>query len=160
MANELDDFLDAQKEQREKKRNEEIKKENELGEKQRTFVPKFQDVMREVIHPAMIKILEKLRNHGNYSKVLHDKSPTYFPNERYEIYPGNGKYFVLSIIGNYDLLKICMDIEYFESVKQEGTYVQRSFKKIEEQYELSDITPALLESLVLKAIKELLPAQS
>ncbi|MBI4929922.1 MAG: hypothetical protein HY841_04105 [Bacteroidetes bacterium] len=164
MPNELDDFLSQQKERLAKKDEKEAQAERESAGKRNIFEPKFQELMRDVIHPAMVNILDKLRRHSNYSaKVLHEpkahqKPPSFYPNERYEIHPGSGKYFILSVEGNYDLQKVCVDTEYFESFRENGESKARTLKKTEEKYELSETTHALLEAVVVKGIKEIMPS--
>lgn len=152
MTDELDNFLNRQQEQLEK----DEQAQRELLKKQQSFTYAFKETLQTIIHPAMIAILDKLRFHNHLARVIHDKNTAQYYHEDYYIGPNTGdeKYFIISVAGNYDIEKVCISTEYFDSFFEDGKRATKQLKKTEEQYALSQITPGLFAPIVLKAMNE------
>ena len=154
MPEELDKYLSQIKEQKKVVTAEQ----RELRKKQRAFISAFRKALSEIVHPAMMEIVDKLRKNGHSSKMLRETKTMQYNYEKYSICAsGTGKHVVVVIFGNYHLLKVCITAEYFEYVSLEKK--DKSIKQTEQQYELSEITSALLDALVINLMKEMIPAQ-
>lgn len=160
MPSELDNFLRQQDEQKKKKEKEGTLAYYESRQKAGAFKDAFRLALSSIIHPAMVNILTRLRRRDYSAKVLHEKllPPPPYPYEKYFIaIPGTGKHFIFSVIGNCDLQKVCIDIEYMEHFYENGVNKPKHLKKTEAQYDIAQLTPELPESLVINAIKEIMP---
>ena len=154
MPEELDKYLSQIKEQEEVVTEEQ----REVWKKQREFIPAFREALSGIVHPAMMKIVDTLRKHNHDSKMLRETKTMQYNYEKYKIRAsGTGKHVIVIIFGNYHLLKVCIAAEYFENAP--SGQEDKSIKKTEQQYELSEITPALLDALIINLMKEMLPAQ-
>lgn len=151
MTNELDDFLRQQQEQKKVDENERY----ESGQKRGAFRNAFKKILSGIVHDAMMQNLDKLRKHGHNSKMLRETKKMRYSYEKYLIRArGTGKYVILIVIGNLDLLKVCVSKEYFQH--KSSPHEDIFLNKTEEQYELSEITPSFFDTLIANLMKELL----
>ena len=160
MTSELDNFLSNDDERRKKQQQADTVAEYERRQKTRAFGDAFQKAFSQIIHPAMVNVLDKLRKREYAARVIHDKLkiPSPYPCENYYIaVPGTEKYFIISVIGNHDLQKVCIETEYMEHFFENGVDKPKQLKKTEGKYDLTQLTPELFESLVINAIKEIMP---
>lgn len=149
MADELDDFLNKFDDKLKSK----AKTERELRRTKSDFHKSFKGTLSKIIHPAMMKILEKLRQHGHFAKMVREEFPIKYYYEYYTIHPKEtNKYALISIVGNYDVLKVFVITEYLNRVTHEK---RESIKKIEVQHELSEITTTFMEAHVIKVMNEI-----
>ncbi|MBI4931224.1 MAG: hypothetical protein HY841_10715 [Bacteroidetes bacterium] len=175
MPNELDNFFNSQKEQQEKKDEAQRK----VWRVQNTFIASFKKSLDEIIHPAMMKILSKLRDKHCYALWLRGRREKSNPLEHvaeftqppkidvkgnflykhYENYYiaapeiAEGVAFILTILGNYCTQEVCVITEY---VKHNHGNPSTSVKKTMEQYQLAQITTELWESITADRMKEML----
>jgi len=173
--NPLDKFFNSQKEQKEKKDEAQRK----VWRVQNTFIADFRKSLNEIIHPAMLAICSKLRDKHCYALWLRGRREKSNPLEHiaefaqppkmdvkanmlykhYENYYvaapelAAGKAFIITMLGNYSLQKVCVITEY---VKHNHSKPSTSVKKTEEQFELSQIAPELFDTIVADRMKEML----
>ena len=152
MPSELDDFLKSRKEEAEQKENNEY----ELNRRKSAFDQLFKECQKKIIDPAMVKILLKVRTGASHGKVLHEKRVYPYCTQRYCIYPGTGNriYFILAVVGNYDLEKVLISKDYATEVQGLNGMEHKILKKTEEQYDVSAISQELLEKIVVAGMKE------
>ena len=175
MANELDKLFSSMKEQQEKKKEEQ----RQVWRKQNAFIAGFKKSLDKIIHPAMLGICSQLRKKDCYALSLsrrreksnrlpHIKEFVQPPKidaegqflyKHYESYYiaapalAEGMAFILTVLGNYSLQKVCVFAEY---VKHHPNAPSTSVKKTEEQYELAQLTPELFDTIVAARMKEML----
>ena len=105
-----------------------------------------------LIYPTMGAHLDNLRKHGTSAHVHNIKMKDGYHHQSYYIAKGN-RNSIISVLGNYHKKKVCVDTEYFEFIQTDQQ--NKSYHKTEQQHDLAEITPALLETIVLNAIKQL-----
>jgi len=175
MTNELDKLFNSMKEHKEKQ----IEEQQQLWRKQNEFIANFKKSLHEIIHPAMLSVCANLRSRNCYALCLsrrREKSNPLkhieefakppktdakgqFLYKHYENYYiaapelAEGVGFILTVLGNYSLQKVCVFTQYVKRIPNKPS---SSVKKTEEQYELAHITPGLWESIVADKMKEML----
>lgn len=149
---ELDDYLRSRREQDKQKGV----SEDERNRKAYKFNTAFKEVRDRVIYPAMIDLISKLRSGGLGGKAIRENETSPYYSKRFYVYPatGNRIYIILSAIGNSDLEKVCLVIDYITDEHGGGTVKQKTVHKTEEQYTLDQINAALLEKTVVNGIKQ------
>ena len=106
----------------------------------------------------MMKNLDTLRGHNHFSKMLREQKSMIYSCEKYIIHAsGTGKHAIITVFGNYDLMKVCISKEYME--RKPGSQQAVSLRKTEEQFELSEMTAAFFDTLIVNLMKELLTSQ-
>ncbi|MHB8260628.1 MAG: hypothetical protein ACYDCN_11965 [Bacteroidia bacterium] len=153
MTNELDDFLNQQQQEKQKQREKEEQAKQDLQNKIYAFDTAFKELLEKTIYPTMVELLENVRKNSTYATHVHDrKMKNLCYHQSYYIGAHSfGDHVLISVMGNFDLQKVCIDTEYFEYIQGDGS--NKSLKKTPQQYDLAQITPALLESTLLNAIK-------
>ena len=151
MAGELDQFLNEIKIRKKNKEEEE----QTLNIKRSAFHTSFKETLSAIIHPTMIDLCKKLRDHGHDAIMLREKVEMKYAYENYKIDPsGSGnKYAVISVVGNYDLQKVCITTEY---LLFNPNSKPASVSKTEQQFELAQITPEIFEPMVVKVLTDLI----
>jgi len=147
--NKLDDLLN-EFDDKSKQGKEKLKKLNEEQKaKKEAFNSSFSAVMNNTIRPIMTEHLKKIRNHGHIAKIdTNDSKHIQYLHESYLINRGQGgQYAHISIVGNYDHQKVFIYTEYSEG---------SSSKKIENQYDLSEVTDGLILDIVTNAVSKIL----
>ena len=153
MTTDLDDLLGKLTEEEKKKQAGDSR---EVRQKRITFRDAFRVALQNIIHPTMIKVNEKLRYAKRFGRVIREKKDGIYDYEKYEIHPAtnNQLYFKITVLGNYDLLKVCVFSEYFSPVNGANRQMEVSLKKAEEQFDLELITADLLEKIVANGMLE------
>ncbi|MBI4930927.1 MAG: hypothetical protein HY841_09210 [Bacteroidetes bacterium] len=177
MANELDKFLHSFDEQEKNK----LQANQQLWHTQKEFIAAFKKSLHEIIHPAMIKILGTLRKRGTLAvdlkhrrkqstdmshiegfdvpPALDDKTQMLYKDyENYYLSAGEmagGFCFILTVLGNYSLQKVCVFTEFIQH-SHSSQIVDTSVKKTEERFDLAQITPELMDTIVTERIKQLI----
>ena len=174
MTGEIDNLLNSMGEQKKNKRNEE----QQLFDKQNAFVSRFRKIRDDVIHPAMMGIVAKLRKKGflalwlrgrrqKSNPLQHVKEFTGPPKQdaaakmlyrHYENYYigsselAQGMAMIIAVLGNYSTEQVCVITEY---VKHNGNKPSTSVKKTMEQFTLAQITTELFDTIVAARMKEI-----
>lgn len=149
MRDELEDLLNLfdEKSKEQKTENQLMKK--QLKEERESFNASFNDLMSFTIRPAMINLLVKIKAHGHITDIA-EKKPSYGPyiSESYTVvrFPGAGQ-LSISIVGNYDHKKVFIYTEYEKD---------NAKKKIENAYDLTEVTETLLNSVVTEGMSKIL----
>ena len=153
MTTDLDDLLGKIREEEKKKLTRDS---HEVRQKRIAFRDAFRVKLQKVIHPTMIKVNEKLRYAKRLGRVIREKKDGIYDYEKYEIHPAtnNQLYFKITVLGNYDLMKVCVFTEYFSPVNGANHQMEVSLKKTEEQFDLEQITADLLEKIVANDMVE------
>ena len=175
MTNELDKLFNSHKEQQEKQ----LEEQRKVWRGQNKFIADFKKSLDEIIHPAMMDICSKLRDKHCYALWLRGRREKSNPLEHiaefakppkidvksqflykhYENYYitapelAEGISLVITVLGNFSLQKVCVITEY---VKHNHSKPSTSVRKTEEQFDLSQITTELWDTITADRMKEML----
>jgi hypothetical protein len=148
MNNPLDDFLKELGEKSKKKNEAQKKSADETNAKNEGFDVSFKDLVAKVIVPAMERIKKTLSNHGHEMVTIEGKpiDSIAYVNVNYLISTAeNKKTCRIAIVGNHDLQKVVVNIDYPETKIKESVV----------EYDQKEITLDLLRITMIECIKNL-----
>jgi hypothetical protein len=148
MNNPLDDFLEELAEKSKKRKDEQKKSADERKVKNEGFDVSFKDLITKIIVPSMERIKRTLEKHGHTMAATEGKpiDSVAYVNVNYLISTAeNKKTCRIAIVGNHDLQKVIVYIDYPDS----------KIKKSEVEYDQKEITLELLRIIVIECIKNL-----
>jgi hypothetical protein len=149
MNNPLDDFLKELGEKSKKRKDAQKKSADEAKIKTEGFDVSFKDLIAKMIVPSMERIKKTFGKHGHTMRAIEGKpiDSVAYVNVNYLIsIAENNKTCRIAIVGNHDLEKVVVNIDYPDS-KIEKSVVE---------YKQEEITLDLLREIVIECVKKMI----